>query len=143
MTSLIFDYYLLAVPDQVWTAITDPAVVPQWRFGMTFQTDWAAGSRLTSRSPDGHGTVREAVPGRRLVYDWQQDDHPEANGGHPSTVALTLMPMGPITHLNVVHSDLEPEGAFLKVVGPGWPMILSSLKTLIETGGPLPFQTGG
>jgi uncharacterized protein YndB with AHSA1/START domain len=140
---LAFDLYLRAAPAQVWHAITDPEMVPRWRFGMTFDTDWQPGSPLTSRRPDGAGTVHESVPNQRLVYDWIQPDAPEANGGHPSMVVLTLTPMGAVTRLNVVHRDLAPNGAFAKVVAPGWPMILSSLKSLVETGEPLPFPSTG
>ncbi|MGP3926758.1 SRPBCC domain-containing protein [Streptomyces sp. 8N616] len=140
MTTLTFDFYVRATPEKVWEALTDPALVPRWRFGMSFETDWQAGSPLVSRSPDGTGTVAESVPGRRLVYDWSQTDQPEANGGHPSTVSFDLGPMGEVTHLAVVHSDLDPDGLFLKVVRPGWPMLLSSLKSLLETGEPLPFR---
>jgi uncharacterized protein YndB with AHSA1/START domain len=137
--TLTFDVYLRATPEEVWDALTSPQMVPRWRFGMTFQTDWESGSPLTSRSPDGEGRVVRAVRGQRLTYDWTQTDQPEANGGHPSAVTFELTPMGEVTRLHVVHSDLELEGAFVKVVAPGWPMILSSLKSLIETGEPLSF----
>jgi hypothetical protein len=50
--------------------------------------------------------------------------------------------MGEVTRLNEVHSDLEADGAFVKIVAPGWPMILSGLKSLLETGVPLPFSAG-
>lgn len=142
-STLTFDLYLRAAPAHVWRAITDPQLVPRWRFGMTFDTDWRPGAPLTSRSPDGVGTVRESVPNQRLVYDWIQSDAPEANGGHLSTVAVTLTPMGAVTRLSVVHRDLAPDGAFIKVVAPGWPMILSSLKSLVETGEPLTFPPLG
>jgi uncharacterized protein YndB with AHSA1/START domain len=140
---LTFDLYLHAAPAQVWHAITDPEMVPRWRLGMSFDTDWRPGSSLTSRRPDGVGTVHESVPGERLRYDWIQPDAPEVNGGHPSTVVFTLTPMGAVTRLTVVHRDLAPDGAFVAIVTPGWPMILSSLKSLVETGEPLPFQPPG
>jgi hypothetical protein len=54
-------------------------------------------------------------------------------------VCFDLTPMGPVTRLAVSHSDLATDGAFLRVVRPGWPMILANLKSLLETGEPLPF----
>ncbi len=141
--TLTFDTYVRATPDQMWVALTDSAIVPRWRFGMSFEGDWQAGSHLTSRSPDGVGTVLDAVPGRRLVYNWEQPDSPEVNGGHPSTVSFELTPMGPTTHLHVEHSDLEEDGPFCRIVTGGWPMILSSLKSLLETGEPLSFPLPG
>lgn len=98
-TTLTFDLYVRARPDQVWQALTDPGVMPRWRFGLSFQTSWQPGSQLRGRSPDGEGTVLDAVPGRRLRYDWERRDAPEANGGHRSTVSFELTPMGEITHL--------------------------------------------
>jgi uncharacterized protein YndB with AHSA1/START domain len=132
---LSFEVYLRAVPDAVWHALTDPQAVPRWRFGMTIQTDWQPGSALTTVAPDGHGTVKESVPGQRLVYEWTQSAPADANGGHSSTVTFQLAPVGDqITRLTAVHDDLEPDSMFLKVVTGGWPMMLSSLKSLVETG---------
>ncbi|MFE7773680.1 SRPBCC domain-containing protein [Streptomyces sp. NPDC057445] len=143
MTSLDFDVYVRATPQEVWTALTDPAMVPRWRLGMTFETDWQAGSVLTTRSPDGEGSVQQAVPGQRLVYDWSQTGEPDLNGGRQSVVSFELEAMGEVTRLNVVHGGLDPDGEFLKIVKPGWPMLLSSLKSLVETGRPLAFPVGG
>ena len=142
-TTLTFDIYLRATPDQVWQALTDPAFVPRWRFGMSFETSWQAGAPLASRSPDGTGSVLDVSPGQRLSYDWEQSGAPESNGGHRSTVSFELAPMGEVTHLRTVHSDLEQDGPFCRIVTGGWPMILSSLKSLLETGEPLAFPPPG
>ena len=128
MTDLMFDIYLRDAPGEAWQALTDPAIVPRWRFGMSFETDWQPGSPLTSQSPDGEGTVAESVPGQRLVYSWSQAGAgPEANGGHPSTVAFELTPMGEVTRLTTVHGDLAPDGSFVTIVAPGWPMASSPI----------------
>ena len=142
MTRLAFDTYIRATPERIWRALTDPAAQPRYRFGLSFQTDWRAGSPLTSRSPAGEGVVHESVPGKRLAYSWSETAKPEANGGHPSTVCFELTPMGEVTRLTTIHDDLAPDGAFLRIVEPGWPMILSSLKSLLETGQPLSYQAG-
>jgi uncharacterized protein YndB with AHSA1/START domain len=143
MTTLTFDTYVRATPDQVWQALTGPTTVPRWRFGMTFDTSWQTGAPLTSQAPDGAGTVLEASPGQRLTYDWEQSGAPGGNGGHRSTVSFELAPMGEITHLRTVHSDLEEDDPFCRIVTSGWPMILSSLKSLLETGEPLAFPLPG
>ncbi len=139
MTDLSFDIYIRATPERLWAALIDPAITPRYRFGLSFQSDWRPGSPLTSQSPAGEGIVQEATPGRRLVYSWSETGRPDANGGHPSTVSFDLTPMGQTTRLAVLHSDLAPDGPFLKIVEPGWPMILSGLKSLLETGEPLIF----
>ena len=139
MTRLTFDVYIRATPEDTWRALTDPAITPRYRFGLSFDTDWRAGSPLTSRSPDGEGVVHESVPGKRLVYSWSEVGKPEANGGHPSTVTFELSPVGQVTRLTTIHDDLAPDGPFLQIVQPGWPMILSALKSLLETGEPLSY----
>jgi uncharacterized protein YndB with AHSA1/START domain len=124
MTSLSFAIYLRAAPQQVRAVLTDPALVPPWLAG-------------TQLDPDA-----EEDP-RRLRCEWLQTDHLDANGGSASVVRFDFVAMGEVTRLTVTHRDLEPDGSFLKVVRAGWPMILSSLKSLIETGKPLEFRPSG
>jgi hypothetical protein len=121
MTNLSFDIYLRATPEQVRAVLTDPELVPRWLAGMQFH---AGGT------PDP----------RRLTCEWLQADHLDTNGGSASVVQFELAAMGQVTRLRVIHSDLAPGGSFLRAVKPGWPMILSSLKSLVETGMPLEFR---
>jgi Activator of Hsp90 ATPase homolog 1-like protein len=121
MTNLCFDIYLRATPEQVRAVLTDPELVPRWLAGMQFHA---------YSTPDP----------RRLTCEWLQADHLGANGGSASLVQFELTAMGQVTRLRVIHRDLAPGGSFLKVVKPGWPMILSSLKSLVETGKPLEFR---
>jgi len=58
-------------------------------------------------------------------------------------VRFEFVAMGQVTRMTVIHRDLVRAGSFLKVVAAGWPMILSSLKSLIETGKPLEFRSSG
>ena len=120
MTSLCFDIYLRAAPEQVRVVLADPALAPRWLAGVQFHADGAEDPR-------------------RLTCEWLQADHLDANGGSASVVQFELAAMGQVTRLKVTHRDLAPGGSFLKAVAPGWPMILSSLKSLVETGKPLEF----
>ena len=121
--SLSFDIYLRATPQQVGAALRDPALGPHWLADIQFRPG------------------REEDP-RRLTCEWLQSDHLEANGGSASVVRFESVAMGPVTRLTVTHRDLVPGGVFLDVLASGWPMILSSLKSLIETGRPLDFRSG-
>ena len=121
MTSLSFAIYLRATPQQVRAVLTDPALVPRWLAGAQLHPD-------SDEDP------------RRLTCEWLQTDHLDANGGCASVVRFEFVAMGRVTRLTVTHRDLDPDGSFLKVVTAGWPMILSSLKSLIETGKPLEFR---
>jgi hypothetical protein len=120
-TSLSFDIYLRATPEQVHTALCDSGVVPRWLIGMEFRPQW-------TEDP------------RRLACEWLQTDCLGTNGGSASVVRFEIAAMGQVTRLKVIHRDLVPGGSFLKAVEPGWPMILSSLKSLVETGSPLDFR---
>ena len=124
MRSLRFAIYLRATTQQVRAVLTDPALMPRWLAGTQFHTD------------------AEEDP-QRLSCEWLQTDHLDANGGSASVVRFEFVAMGQVTRLTVIHRDLAPDGSFLKVVAAGWPMILSSLKSLIETGRPLEFRNSG
>jgi hypothetical protein len=119
--TLSFDIYLRATPQRVRATLADPALAPRWLVGIQFQPG------------------REEDP-QRLTCEWLQSDHLEANGGSASVVRFESVAMGQVTRLTVTHRDLAPGGSFLNVVASGWPMILSSLKSLIETGQPLEFR---
>jgi hypothetical protein len=117
---LSFDIYLRATPHQVRAVLAGTAVVPRWLVGVQF---------LPDREDDS----------RRLTCEWLQTDHLNTNGGSPSVVRFESVAMGRVTRLTVTHKGLVPGGSFLNLVASGWPMILSSLKSQIETGKPLEF----
>ena len=121
LTSLNFVIYLRGTPRQVRAVLTDPALVPRWLAGTQFHPD------------------AEEDP-RRVSCEWLQTDHLDANGGSASVVRFEFVAMGQVTRLTLTHRDLLVDGSFLKVVSAGWPMILSSLKSLVETGKPLEFR---
>jgi hypothetical protein len=121
MTSLAFGICLRATPQRVCQALADPVLVPDWLSGMS------------------SGPAGEEDP-RRLTCEWLLADCLEINGGCVSVVRFDLAAMGQVTRLTVSHRGLDPGGSLLKVITPAWPMILSSLKSLVETGEPLEFR---
>ncbi|WP_433430621.1 SRPBCC domain-containing protein [Nonomuraea sp. CA-141351] len=147
MTELTFDCYIGADAERVWDVLTDPGLIPLYRFGHTFDCDWEADSPLVSRFPDGRpgieGKVLESRKRERLVHTWQETGMPSANGGRASLVTYALTTMGDVTHLRITHDDLDPDGMTIGIVGRAWPLIISGLKTLIETGKPLPIPAPG
>ena len=151
----IYTTYIKTTPERLWTALTDPAFTRRW-WQTTFDTDWAAGSPMTW---DNHGIViadpdqivLESDPFRRLAYTWhtfspglkerlQLDDERFATltREHRSRVAFDIEAMGELVKLTVTHDDFEPGSTVATMVRNGWPVFLSSLKTLLETGEPLP-----
>jgi uncharacterized protein YndB with AHSA1/START domain/DNA-binding transcriptional ArsR family regulator len=133
----VFEIYIKTTPERLWDAITDPSVRARYNFGAGAYSDWTAGSRVDLRvdGPDlllGEGEVLEAEPPRRLVHTLLAHFSPEAEAEGTSRVTWEIEPVGDSCRLTLVHDQMR-EGACEQLYG-GWPMILSGLKTWLETG---------
>ena len=137
----VFEIYIKTTPERLWEAITNPELRSMYSFGVRVESDWVAGSRYRSvAGPDtvgpgsaiAEGENLEVDPPRRLVQSFQAlwSDDVKAEG--TSRVTWEIEPIGDSCRLTVVHDQLR-EGANEELYG-GWPMILSGLKTLLETG---------
>jgi uncharacterized protein YndB with AHSA1/START domain len=133
----VFEIYVKATPERVWEAITDPEQRAVYNFGARQESDWKAGSRYEMGHPAagvllGEGEILEVDPPRRLVQSFTAlwNDAVTAEGA--SRVTWEIEPVGDSCRVTVTHDELR-EGANGELYG-GWPMILSGLKTLLETG---------
>lgn len=133
----VFEIYIKTTPERLWEAITDPDIRARYNFGAAIHSDWTVGSRLEMAAPKaagslGEGEVLEVDPPRRLVHTmmalWSDDVRREG----ASRVTWEIEPVGDSCRLLVTHDQLR-EGANEELYG-GWPMILSGLKTWLETG---------
>jgi uncharacterized protein YndB with AHSA1/START domain len=136
----VFEVYIKATPERLWQAITDPTMTPIYYFGSLIESDFTPGSPLRYKQPDGSvdidGEVVEVDPPRKLVHSFST--RWEANDDPPTTVTWEITPMGSETcRLAVTHAGFRSENATYESVKGGWPIILSGLKTLVETGEPL------
>lgn len=154
-TEFVYTTYINAAPERVWQALTDPALTLRY-WGATFESDWVAGSTMTWRqgdvtTADPAQVVLESEPGRRLAYTWHtftpefakafgfsDEALARMSGERRSKVTFDIEPFGELVKLTVVHDDFEPGSGTLANISQGWPAILASLKTLLETGAPLP-----
>jgi uncharacterized protein YndB with AHSA1/START domain len=88
--------------------------------------------------PDGRvadsGEILEIEPQKRLVLQWRNSFKPELREEGPSRMTYEIEPMGETVKLTVIHEMDRPDSKFIEAVSNGWPMILSGLKTLLETG---------
>lgn len=133
----VFEIYIRTTPERLWEAITDPEIRRKYNFGAAHVTDWKPGSRYEMSHPMGgllgEGEILEVDPPRRLVQTmvalWGDDVKAEGT----SRVTWEIEPVGDSCKLLVTHDQLR-EGANDQLYG-GWPMILSGLKTWLETGG--------
>ncbi len=137
----VFEIYIKTTPERLWEAITDPGMRAKYSFGVETRSDWKPGSRYEGRA--GGSTVSpgfliaqgeniEVDPPRRLVQTfnamWSDDVKKEGT----SRVTYEITQIEDSCRLTVTHDQLR-EGANPELYG-GWPMILSGLKTLLETG---------
>jgi uncharacterized protein YndB with AHSA1/START domain len=133
----VFEIYIKTTPERLWEAITDPEIRQRYSFGIRTSSDWTPGSRYEATGPDGtgvwvEGENLEVEPPRRLVQSMQALWSDEVKQAGTSRVTWEIEPVGDSCRLTVVHDEL-PEDASGELYG-GWPMILSGLKTLLETG---------
>ena len=133
----VFEIYIRTTPERLWEAITDDEIRAKYNFGVRTTSDWKVGSRIEMGHPGapgllGEGEILELDPPRRLVQTmvalWSDDVKAEG----ASRVTWEIEPVGDSCHLTVTHDQLR-EGANNQLYG-GWPMILSGLKTWLESG---------
>jgi uncharacterized protein YndB with AHSA1/START domain/DNA-binding transcriptional ArsR family regulator len=135
-TSAVFEIYIKTTPERLWEAITDPTLRAQYSFGVEIRSDWTPGSGYEASAPGGieiaKGENVEVDPPRRLVqtFDALWSDEVKAEG--TSRVTWEIEQVADSCRLTVTHDQLRPDGNG-EIYG-GWPMILSGLKTLLETG---------
>ncbi|WP_167759763.1 SRPBCC family protein [Massilia horti] len=136
--------YIKAPIEQVWDALTNPDVTEQYWGKTRIESDWKPHSTIRyvrdGQTMDEHVILEIQAPAK-LVHTFQPlfgDFQHEA----PSKVSITLQSGGEVVRLALLHDHFAPESKVYAACREGWPMILSALKTLLETGGPLPeFQS--
>jgi uncharacterized protein YndB with AHSA1/START domain len=137
----VYEIYIKTTPERLWQAITDPALRAKYSFGVAVHSEWTSGSRHHARTTDAtvspgieiaDGENIEVNPPRRLVQTFRAlwSDVVKAEGY--SRVTWEIEPIGDSCRLTVTHDQLRADSN-PELYG-GWPMILSGLKTLLETG---------
>jgi len=135
-TKAVFEIFIKTTPARLWEAITDPKMRAKYTFGVETHSDWTDGSSYTSGVPGvidiAAGENLEVDPPHKLVQTmnalWSDDVKAEGT----SIVTWEIEQVADSCRLTVVHDQLRPDGNG-EIYG-GWPMILSGLKTLLETG---------
>jgi len=140
MSRFVYVTYIRTTPAKLWQALTEPDFTQRYWFGARQECDWKVGSPWKLVMPTvglaDSGEVLEVDPERRLVLSWRNEFMPELKAEGFSRMTYDIEPEGETVKLTVTHeSDGE---VFIEKVSGGWPKILSSLKSLLETGEPLP-----
>ena len=133
----VYEIYIKTTPERLWQAITDPEQRSKYNFGSRQTSDWTPGSHYemghpAAPAPLGEGENLEVDPPRRLVQSMRALWSDEVKSEGFSRVTWEIEPVGDSCRLTVTHDQLR-EGANEELYG-GWPMILSGLKTWLETG---------
>lgn len=133
----VFEIYIRTTPERLWEAITDPAIRARYHFGLAVESDWIEGSPYRLAHPDAERTIVEGEnlvvdPPRRLVQSMRALWGPDAESAGTTRVTWEIEPVGDSCRLTVIHDEL-PRDVPREIYG-GWPMVLSGLKTWLETG---------
>ena len=156
-TEFVYTTYIKTTPERLWQALTDPAFTRRY-WGLSMESDWAPGSAFTVvLDPSGvtiadpEQVVLEAEPYRKLCYTWHtfspewaenygfsEEQRAAWAAESRSKVTFEIQPLGQMVKLTVLHDGFDPGSGVLGGVTEGWPAVLASLKTLLETGEALP-----
>jgi DNA-binding transcriptional ArsR family regulator/uncharacterized protein YndB with AHSA1/START domain len=157
LTEFVYTTYIKTTPEQLWEALTDPAFTRQY-WGVELTSDWQVGSTITWQykgvtMADPTQVVLVAEVNRRLAYNWHAitPEFGELIGSSAeevaalaaeqrSNVTFDIEQTGELVKLTVTHGGFQAGSVILPGISEGWPTILASLKTLLETGQPLAFE---
>jgi uncharacterized protein YndB with AHSA1/START domain len=140
MTRSTFVYvsYIRTTPEKLWSALTDAEFMKQYWLGHHCESAWTAGSPWKMVSSKGvitdAGEIIESDPPRRLVIRWTHQQNPELNAEGESRCTMELEPSAAAVKLTITHTIEREPSKLIAAVSGGWPMILSNLKSLLETG---------
>jgi uncharacterized protein YndB with AHSA1/START domain len=134
----VYVTYIRTTPEKLWRALLDPEFTRRYWCETWQDCEWKSGASWQIMIPDGRvadsGEVLEIEPERRLVLSWRNQFKPELRGEGDSRMTYELETRGEVVKLTVIHEMDKPDSKLIQAVSNGWPLILASLKSLLETG---------
>jgi uncharacterized protein YndB with AHSA1/START domain len=134
----VYVTYIRTTPERLWRALLDPEFTRQYWVATYQESEWKPGAAWCIKMPNGKvadtGEVVEIEPNRRLVLRWRNEFQPELRAEGYSRLTYELEPQGDMVQLKVIHEMDKPDSKFIGQISGGWPLILASLKSLLETG---------
>ena len=137
-STFVYVTFIRTTQKMLWRALQEPEFTRQFWFGTSQECDWTPGAPWKICTPDGRvtdsGKILEVEPEKKLVLSWRNELFPDMTAEGYSRMTYELEPTGDLVKLTITH-EMEIAGSkFIKGVAGGWPIIVSSLKTLMETG---------
>jgi uncharacterized protein YndB with AHSA1/START domain len=137
----VYVTYIRTTPEKLWQALIDPEFTRQFWCETWQDCEWKPGASWRLMIPDGRvadsGEVVEIEPGRRLVLTWRNEFKPEMREEGHSRLTYEIEQTGESAKLTVIHEMEKPDSKLIEATSNGWPHLLASLKSLLETGAPL------
>lgn len=140
----VYTTCIRTTPEALWHALTDEAFTRSYWYDCSLASDWKVGSRM--HMDRGGQVMNECVilesdPPYRLSYSWLTVFDEEMKKETPSRVTFVIERGSNAVKLTVIHEGFPAGSTTLPSISRGWPMVLSSLKSILETGHPLLFET--
>lgn len=137
-SQFVYVVVIRTTPAKLWNALTDSEFTRRYWSGVAVTSDWKKGAPWKLVYPDGRvadtGEIVEIDPPRRLVIRWQNEWNPEMKAEGASRCTMQLEPMGQAVKLTITHEMERPNSKLITAVSGRWPLVLSNLKSLLETG---------
>ena len=134
----VYVTYIRTTQEKLWEALTNPEFIRAYWFGMTQESQWKPGASWQMKWTDGTvtdaGEIVESDRPRRLVIAWRNEWKPELTAEGFSRATYALEPVGDVMKLTVTHEIDRTGSKFIEAVAGGWPKVLASLKSFLETG---------
>ena len=134
----VYVTYIRTTPEKLWRALIEPEFTRQFWCNTSQESEWKPGALWKILMPDGRvadtGEVVEIEPHQRLVLKWRNEFRPELKAEGYSRLTYHLEREGKSVKLTVIHEMEKVGSKFIEAVSSGWPHILASLKSLLETG---------
>jgi uncharacterized protein YndB with AHSA1/START domain len=137
----VYVTYIRTTPAKLWQALIDPEFTRRYWVETWQESEWKPGASWRLMIPDGRvgdsGEILEIEPERRLVLTWRNEFKPELHAEGYSRMTCELEQQGDSVKLTLIHEIEKPDSKLIEAVSNGWPHLLASLKSLLETGEPL------
>ena len=137
-STFIYVTYIRTTPEKLWEALTTTELRIRYWMGYSIESNWTAGSPWRTVSPDGRlsdsGEILESVPPKRLAVKSRNEGRPDFKTEGYSNFIYEIERIGASVKLAITHSIEGPDSPFIAAVSHAWPMVVSNLKSLLETG---------